>query len=88
MLSKEKIIEEFTMAFAQYCSIDRSKADHFGTLVQGFIGMKKGEEAHIYPFAFKNKLDIDPFLNYISTIECESMGVSFVQYYIHYNYML
>lgn len=86
MLSKEELKKKWSIALAQYTTIDKNKCQHFGTLVQGFLGIKKkGDNINLIPFSFYDASTLKKIEELVERQETDFLGISFVQYYIHYN---
>lgn len=86
MLSSKELKEHFELSLVQYMTIDKNKSEHFGSLVQGFFGIKKGEQAHIIPFEFSDDDSMQKVMSVLNDIQTDYFGVSFVQHYIHYTH--
>lgn len=90
-MTKEQIQCNFADAITKYMTVDAKKHDQFGTLIQGFIGIKQGKKAHMFPFNATEPKDsvaiIDMICSKINLEEATHMGVSFVKQYMHYSYV-
>lgn len=81
----------FEISYLQYTTIDNRRCERFGDLVQGFVGVRVGENARIIPFQFVRR-DFSKALEEIVTLNesditnSDYIGVSFVQHYIHYSH--
>lgn len=84
-MTKDELIAKWRISIAQFETIDRPKTERFGTLVQGFFGIKKGKNCSIVPFVFYNETHIKKLEELVSTFKTDYLGVSFVQHYIHYS---
>jgi len=88
MLSKEELLSKWKLAFLQYQTIDKNKCEQFGTLYQGFFALRRiidGKEmCEICQFNFHNALTLHNIEEFISELETNFFGISFVQNYIHY----
>lgn len=88
-MTKAQFRSHFDLALTQYDTIDRPKCERIGPLLQGFVGVKNVEDAHIIPFSctesHPNRLADDIWiLAKDLIIKSDFIGVSFVQHYIHY----
>ena len=83
-LTKEQLKKDFELALLQYFTIDKNICEKFGSLVQGFITVKIGDQAHIIPFTIIKAKDVDKLLEKVLKLETHFLGISIVQHYIHY----
>lgn len=74
---------KFTLAFKQFVNIDYGKCEHFGTLVQGFVGCMKDGKAIIIPFTLTSYNDCETLIETLKDVK-DIEGISFAQHYIHY----
>lgn len=84
-LTKEKMLQSFEFAYTQRMTIDAEKCETFGGLMQGFFGLKDGDNARLVPFMFHDNETLHEVRKAIATFETSYFAVSFVQHYIHYS---
>lgn len=80
----KEIVDRFNLALLQYETMDKHKVEKFGSLIQGFVGIKEKENCRIIPFQLSKESDVEQLRKYLLTLQTDFVGVSFVQHYIHY----
>ena len=83
--------QHFEVSHLQYVTRDKHRCEAFGDLIQGFVGVKVGENARIIPFQFvlrdfSKAIKEIVTLNESDIVNSDYIGVSFVQHYIHYSH--
>lgn len=89
IMTQSEFNQKFDLGLLQYQTMDASKCERFGELIQGFVGVKEGNSTDIFPFSGIAsqipKIKALIWENFSKIIlASDFVGVSFVQHYIHY----
>jgi hypothetical protein len=86
-IPKNQLATIFDEAVDDYIKTrENDSAESFGALVQGFFGIKHGNECLIQPFFWMSDKQRENIKKAFMTIKCTQVGISFCKTYQHYGF--